>query len=288
MILQFIVGLGLSACVGLVGYWRGSLTRGGVMGAVLLGTLIFGFGGIVWGALLVAFFASSSVMSHYRARLKAIFADKFQKGSRRDLGQALANGGWAALLAAVSSLWHAPVLFVAFSGALAAVTADTWATEIGVLNPQPPRLITSWHYVPAGTSGGVTLLGTFTALLGAAFIGTAAVVFTAIAVRWDTSLGTASAQQSAQPPHWVALVGVTAVSGLVGSLFDSWLGATVQAIYYCDYDGKETERRIHSCGRKTRLLRGHPWVDNDLVNFLASAVGSGVALIVWGLYVSYV
>ncbi len=288
MIQQFVVGLGLSACVGLIGYWRGSLSRGGVMGAILLGTVIFGFGGIIWGALLVTFFASSSLLSHYRSRLKALFADKFQKGSRRDFGQALANGGWAAVLSALSGVWQAPVLFVAFSGALATVTADTWATEIGVLSPQPPRLITSGRYVPVGTSGGVTLLGTFTALLGAAFIGAGAVVLTAISPRWDASLGTASAQRFDLPPSGVALLGVTAVSGLVGSLFDSWLGATVQAVYYCDYDRKETERRVHSCGRATRLLRGYRWIDNDVVNFLASVLGSGIALVVWGLFASHV
>ncbi len=53
MILKFVVGFGLSAGVGLIGYWRGSLSRGGVIGAILLGTVIFGFGGIAWGALLV-------------------------------------------------------------------------------------------------------------------------------------------------------------------------------------------------------------------------------------------
>ena len=192
------------------------------------------------------------------------------------------------MLSALSGVWQAPVLFVAFSGALATVTADTWATEIGVLSPQPPRLITSGRYVPVGTSGGVTLLGTFTALLGAAFIGAGAVVLTAISPRWDASLGTASAQRFDLPASGVALLGVTAVSGLVGSLFDSWLGATVQAVYYCDYDRKETERRVHSCGRATRLVRGYRWIGNDVVNFLASLLGSGIALVVWGLFASHI
>jgi uncharacterized membrane protein len=65
-----------------------------------------------------------------------------------------------------------------------------------------------------------------------------------------------------------------AVGGVAGSLFDSLLGATVQAIYWCDGCQKETERRVHRCGVETRRLRGWPWLNNDLVNFAASAVGA--------------
>jgi uncharacterized membrane protein len=66
--------------------------------------------------------------------------------------------------------------------------------------------------------------------------------------------------------------------GLAGSLFDSLLGATVQGIYFCERCGKETESPIHRCGQTTRLFRGWPWLNNDLVNLLASAVGGLVAV----------
>ena len=57
---------------------------------------------------------------------------------------------------------------------MAAVNADTWATELGVLSRTPPRLITSGKVVERGTSGGVSLAGTLAALGGAAVIGLAA------------------------------------------------------------------------------------------------------------------
>jgi uncharacterized membrane protein len=91
----------------------------------------------------------------------------------------LANGGAAAALAGLS--WWAfqaeateatLMLFAALAGALAAMTADTWATELGVLSKAPPRLITHLtRTVPPGTSGGVTAVGIVAALAGAAFIG---------------------------------------------------------------------------------------------------------------------
>ena len=87
----------------------------------------------------------------------------------------LANGAVAALLAVWAGISPTPWVHAAFAGAIAASTADTWATEIGLLSKAPPRLITARVLgtraeVPPGTSGGVTWLGTFGACIGAAVI----------------------------------------------------------------------------------------------------------------------
>jgi uncharacterized membrane protein len=74
---------------------------------------------------------------------------------------------------------------------------------------------------------------------------------------------------------------VVTAAGFFGSLFDSWLGASVQAMYFCEACGKETERHpTHTCGHAARPLRGWRWLDNDWVNFLSSVAGAaaGVAL----------
>ena len=286
--LSICIGIVLSLGIGLLAYRRGSLDKSGVVGAVLTGTAIFGFGGFVPGLLLVAFFISSTVLSHYKARVKEKFSEKFQKGSRRDLGQALANGGWAAVIAVGigMSQWNQDdmrlqlLLFAAFLGAMATVTADTWATEIGVLSARAPRMLTTWHRVPAGTSGAITLLGTLTALAGAAFIGIVAVLgvliqsFAVGTIGWSGNWNFVS---NAILAGMTLLVVLCACSGLAGSLFDSLLGATVQGIYFCEYDEMQTEKKIHGCGRATRLVRGWVWLDNDAVNFSASVVGSAIA-----------
>jgi uncharacterized protein (TIGR00297 family) len=266
-------GFVFSLLVGILGYRRGALSGSGVVGALITGTLIFGLGGWEWGVLLVAFFISSSALSFYRARDKQELAEKFAKGHRRDLGQALANGGVAALLAVLSRLLPLPgggregVWFFACAGAMAAVNADTWATELGVLSPHPPRLITTGRRVQVGASGGVTWSGMAASLGGALLIGLLGALI----------LGQGWAAAG-------ALLLATTVGGLSGSLFDSLLGASVQAIYWCDTCGywcdtcgKETERQVHRCGAQTRLLRGWRWLNNDLVNFGASAVGVLVA-----------
>ena len=270
---RLILGLVLSAGIGLVAYRRGSLSGSGAAGAMLIGTSVFGFGGWVWGGALVAFFVSSSWLSHRGAKRKLALSERFAKGSRRDFAQTLANGGLAALIAlAAGYVGHAaplfPVLALAFYGALAAATADTWATELGVLAKQSPRLISTGRLVPAGTSGGVTLVGLGAAIAGAAFIG-----LTVFVLVQGASLFTLGAWLLRD---WV-IVPVAAISGLGGALFDSLLGATVQAVYVCTVCGTETEQTIHRCGRATRLLRGWRWLDNDWVNFLASMAGAAVA-----------
>jgi uncharacterized protein (TIGR00297 family) len=263
----------LSAAIGLLAYRRGLLSRSGVAGAVLIGTSIFGFGGWVWGGALIAFFVSSSLLSHTGESRKVFLQEKFAKDSRRDLAQTLANGGLAAVIAVGAGLVGRtaplfPLLAAAFYGAVAAANADTWATELGVLAKQQPRLITTGKVVPVGTSGGVTWQGTAAALAGAAFIGLSAFLLVQGAAR--VTLGSWLLRD------WV-LLPIAGVSGLAGSIFDSLLGATVQATYYCDNCNKETEQVIHRCGQPTRLLRGWRWLDNDWVNFLATLVGAGIA-----------
>jgi len=257
-------GFALSLAIGVAGYKRGALSGSGVVGALITGTLIFGLGGWEWGALLIVFFVSSSALSFYRSRDKRELAEKFAKGHRRDLGQALANGGLAALLAVLFLIWPHPLCFFACAGAMAAVNGDTWATELGVLSAIPPRLITTGRRVEVGASGGVTWLGTWASLGGALIIGL-------VGGLWLLVLGQGWAAAGA------LLLAATA-GGLVGSLVDSLLGATVQAIYWCDACQKETERVTHRCGTQTRLLRGYRWLGNDLVNFVASGVGALAAV----------
>ncbi len=270
MTINALIGFILAFAIAALAYQRGSLSQSGANAAVVIGALIFSIGGLTWAVLLVAFFVTSSALSHYKERIKEPLAEKFQKGHRRDLGQVLANGGCAALIAVAFAIvphrWH----FIGFVGAMATVNADTWATELGVLSKTLPRLVTNGRVVPVGTSGGVTWLGTIVALAGALLIGVLASVFEAISFTF-LNPGT---------PISVAwqTIAVAAIAGLAGAFFDSFLGATVQAIYFCEVDQKETEAAIHRCGNATRLIRGWRWLNNDWVNFLSSVFGSLVAL----------
>lgn len=255
------VGLAISAGIGAAAYRRAALSRSGIAGAVLTGTIIFGFGGWIWGALLITFFVASSLLSAYKAGVKATLAEKFAKGSRRDLAQALANGGAGALIALAHAIAPHPAGFFAFVGAMATVNADTWATELGVLSRRPPRLITTGRPVAPGTSGGISRLGTLATLAGGAIIGAVGALL--------------------EGRHALALVVAATLGGLAGSLFDSLLGATVQALYAAPArPGQTTEKPSAPDGTPHRHVRGWRWLNNDWVNFLSSLVGAAVGALV--------
>ncbi len=278
LLLQLGLGVVLSGLIGFAAYQRESLTLSGALGALLVGTLIFGFGGWPWGLVLITFFVLSTLLSHYKEAAKEGLAEKFAKGHRRDLGQALANGGVGALFAVLSFFYPEPIVLAAFVGAMATVNSDTWATELGVLSARLPRLLTTWKQVEPGSSGGVSPLGTLAALAGALTIGLAALAFLSI----DRLLG-----GSARSTGLVWLIPVATLGGLTGSAFDSLLGATVQAIYYCPLCEKETEKALHGCGTPTHRLRGWVWLTNDMVNLISSLVGAGIAVGMWWLVESH-
>ena len=260
---QLIIGFLLACGVAGLAYRLHSLNRSGALAAALMGTVIFGLGSWRWAVLLLAFFISSSALSRTFQQRKRGLSEKFSKGDERDAGQVLGNGGLATAFVIGNLLFpNSPSPWIGFAAALAAVNADTWATELGVLNPTPPYLITNpSQQVEKGTSGGISLLGTAAALAGSALIAALAVWF------GPASLGV------------TAFFGIT-LAGLAGALFDSFLGATVQAMYFCPADQKETEKHpLHTCGAPTLHIRGWRWLQNDWVNFACSLVASLIALV---------
>jgi len=174
----------------------------------------------------------------------------------------LANGGPALLVLAVGAAQWLPeyIAWPGFAAALASVTADTWATELGVLSKTQPQLITTGQRVPKGTSGAVSLTGSLAAAGGALLI----------------ALTAGLVGSGYFTPGVLAAI---TLAGILGAYFDSFIGATVQAIYYCAACKKETEQHpTHSCGAATTRQRGWRWMNNDWVNFLSAVFGVLVLL----------
>ena len=266
--MQILIGFIAGTLISLAAWRARSLSNSGAVAAAVTGTLIFGIGGWPWATLLLTFFITSSALSKAFHKRKTVINEKFAKGNQRDWAQVLANDGVGTLLVILLILSGAESAvegwaWIAYAGAMASVNADTWATELGVLNPKPPRLITTGNKVEPGTSGGISFLGTLATLGGALIIGLVGAAF---------SVGRGP---------WTLVLAAT-LGGVCGSLFDSLLGATVQAIYHCPTCDKETERHpVHSCGTATMQIRGWRWLNNDVVNLLASVVGAGIALVIY-------
>jgi len=241
----------LSAAFCWVAYRLKFLSRGGAWAATALGILILGLCGWAWVFPLLAFFISSSLLSQVR-KVRTSAVDE-ARGSQRDAVQVLANGGVAGLLVLIGAIWGFD-LFAAYTGSWAAANADTWSTEIGLMFGRRPRSIATGKPVVPGTSGGVSAAGLLGALAGAIFIA------------WISNLACHSELNRAA--LWIIML-----AGIGGSLFDSLLGATLQARYQCRACAKETERTLH-CEQPTRIIAGWKWISNDMVNLLCTAFGA--------------
>ena len=230
-----------------------AVTGDGAATGFLLGSAIFVGSGLLGWVMLMWFFGSSSLLSRLSTARKEEASRMHEKGSRRDSTQVAANGGIAAVAAIVYGVTGHSAALVAEAAALAAATADTWASEIGALSSRRPRSIVSFRSLPTGTSGGVTLLGTLASLTAGISV---ALIFLLGAP------GTSSAGAAA---------GLIALAGFLGSVVDSILGATLQAQYAISR-GELTEK-----SKGNRLIRGFPVVTNDLVNAVSGALVAGLA-----------
>jgi uncharacterized protein (TIGR00297 family) len=254
-----LIGASLAGAVALWAFRSSRLTLGGAYAAVAIGTAAAAGGG-GWAIALVAFFYTSLRFGDWKAETKRERSyDVLPNAMARDAWQVLANGGAFAVGAlwwGVDGSWQSGLFGF---GALATATADTWATEVGMALNATPRHVVTWRHVAPGTSGGLSAFG-----LGAAMAGSFLIALFAIA--------------TFRTPFDVPRLEAVLVGGLTGSLADSLLGATLQSRRWCEQCKTWTERRVHTCGYRSRHARGFRWMTNDVVNLLATVAGGLAAV----------
>ncbi len=208
----------------------------------------------------------------------------------RTSAQVLANSGFACVLVGlhlyllastpfisstlpISAGPYAPTLQkllpIGIIAQYAAVAADTFSSELGILAKSNPILITApWKQVPKGTNGGVTIEGLIYGGLGSLLITTVAILTLYVS-----------------PPR-VAMnaktAGVITVIGLMGSVIDSLLGALVQATVTDKKSGKVIEgpggQRVRVAAGGGRVQSGIDLLTNNGVNFAMATITSMLAM----------
>lgn len=222
------------------------LTLDGAMAASVFGGISFGLGG--WGiaGLILLFFVTSTLLTSNSIVVIKATAQAFAERKRRDGIQVWANGFWVALWVMIWFIFHNDLFLLAAAGAISTATADTWATEMGSYKfGGNTYLVTNFKRVKAGTEGGVSLQGTFAALMGSLMIAGASIIFLSI-------------------PWYVALL-VVFLPGFLGCMVDSYFGATFQQ--------DQEQSAAKESPFEIRL-------DNNFVNWAASGIGSLAALII--------
>ncbi len=251
----YAAGLAALAFAAVLAKKRKALDAGGTAAALIIGLSLLATNWIAL-ALMMAFFASSTILTFYKYKEKERVGAA-EGGRGRSATQVLCSGGVPAALIVISAFAPergAQLLFAAAS-VIAYANADTWAAEIGSLSKRQPRLIVKPRMkVPPGVSGGVTLLGEAGAAGGSALIAVAYSLMTG---------GSALA---------VFLL------GWAGEVVDAILGAVLQAKYACPKCGVLWDHPVHVCGSATVYLRGCRWVKNEVVNLVTELAVAAAAL----------
>jgi uncharacterized protein (TIGR00297 family) len=234
------IALGLTAVLAVAARLAGALTTGGAIAGALVGTCVglgFGLPGL---AVLAIFFVAGSLATRAGWETKTASGVAEAGGGRRDARRVLGKGGVAALVAVLQLFDGAGLLAApaaAFTGAVAAALADTFATEFGVLWSSAPRRLPTFRRVPVGTPGAVSLAGTLAAFLGSFVVADVAVDLASLVksegatVRWLTVAGLAAALLESlavglglRAPGFVRNVLTTATGAVLAELLLGRLG----------------------------------------------------------------
>lgn len=308
-LIRFSLAALISILLAVHGKKKKSLSNSGAIAAIFVGFISFATS-YRFGMILILFYYTGSKFTKIKEDTKAKLEDGHLKGGQRNYIQVFANSILATLVAitfyfvigedvginfgnydgsktnkldndkmitvgiagltattVISKRVFASFLSCMYCAHYACAAGDTWASELGILSKHPPRLVTSLFLreVPRGTNGGMSLMGTLASAAGGCFIGFVSYIF--FAPNPFASSPTTDYSNAAQYP--IIIFGL--LCGVIGSLFDSLLGATLQASYY------STERKcivkeppsIHSKDKSIVSLSGIDVLSNEAVNALS-------------------
>jgi uncharacterized protein (TIGR00297 family) len=242
-------GLVLSTIVAYTAFIGNWITLDATKAVIVLGTITLGFGGWWLAFALIFFFASSSLITRGK-RIHGVEDEEARTlhhdlHIRRDGYQVWSNGFWVAIFSILWFLTSMDAFFIAAFAVIASATADTWATEIGCRNPGKTRLITTLKTVAPGTDGGVSLKGTTAAIFGSLIISVFILSF---------------------PEYPYTIPAVLFLSGMIGSLADSYIGANLQTADISQVKPGDYLNTAHS-------------FKNNLVNWISTGIGGLIAFV---------
>ncbi|KAI9003301.1 integral membrane protein DUF92-domain-containing protein [Hyaloraphidium curvatum] len=261
------------------------------------------------GSVLLAFCFTGTAATRYHEADKErwdLEAHKSRRGAMQVLCTAGVGAACAAYLFAKLDREDAGIGFattgvddrdaavLAYLGSFACVCGDTWASELGILSSDSPRLVTTMGKVPRGTNGGVSSWGLLCSAGGGAFVG----VFALGIGTTGRALGFVGGR-----PIPSIVVPLMAGAGLFGSLVDSFLGATLQRTWYQPSTGKVTaalpaDAVVEDGGFHPEMLAaqtapgsagggpfvvvcGYPLLSNEAVNLVSSAATAAATAFLW-------
>lgn len=233
-------------------------------------------------ATTIAFFMAGTRATRYKRSMKKFDDEEKLDGKGRNVAgrrnwiQVISNGGVGMEMSILLLIEKGPAnelpinfqydyfpswLSIAFLGSVACACGDTLASELApAMTRAQPRLITNpLVKVPRGTNGGVTLLGLILSALGGLICGLTYYICTIICVDREILIRS--------PPQWPLLL-VASIAGLIGSMIDSIIGATMQ---FSGYE-LETGKIVGKSKQGVIWISGAEILDNHSVNLVSTLV----------------
>ena len=229
-------GLISSVIIGGLAFYKQSLSWDGYLAAIIMGSLIYAYGGGYAYAVLMVFFGSSIFIGRL---------DKDAPKETRTSIQVLANSILATLMAVLYGSTGELIFLAMFVASVGVSAADTWASELGKRSTSRPFHIFKFKRVDKGLSGAVSIRGIIASLA-------AGLTFAFLAsFRIESFI----------------LVFLVGAFSFLGSIIDSMLG-TIQVKYIHKISNIITEEKSHL----TEYYSGIKYLGNNGVNFLSNMV----------------
>ncbi|CAL0330536.1 unnamed protein product [Lupinus luteus] len=266
--IQLLIAVTVAFFIAFRAHKRKSLnTSGALAGFVVMALHIFV--GSRFGAMLLAFFFTSSKLTKMGEDKKRKIDPEFKEGGQRNWLQVLANSGTASVLVVI--IWvltegqdkclnsKESGLITFFIGGVighySCCNGDTWSSELGILSDDQPRLITTFKPVRRGTNGGVTKAGLLAAAAAGSVIGVSFVLLGLLTTKcgFDIAL------------KQLLVIPIATFAGLCGSVIDSLLGATLQFTGFCSV----RQKVVGKPGPTVKKISGVSILDNNAVNLVS-------------------
>lgn len=266
---MLMISLCVNALAVFAAYKVNSLSLSGALAAFIVGASLMTLGGVSTWLLLIMLLVSSSLIEKlsilFRLKSPRRISSPSEEVNGRSAGQVLANSLLSLICLLAYHFSQNSLYYFLLVISIAGSTADTWASEIGILSTEAPRSLLTGKKMPPGKSGGVTRLGLLASFLGAAFI-------SALAVILNTPVSTADFIK-------LTLLGVSC------SIIDSLLGLSIQEVYVELATGKEFEELPKGVDPILyQRKQGWAGIDNSMVNVLSNLLTLILAWLLLSLF----
>jgi uncharacterized protein (TIGR00297 family) len=216
--------------------WK-KLTPAAAIVGVVLGWLIYAGDGYRGLLLLALFFLTGTLATSWKKKQKLLIKGSAAHQPTRRTGQVIANAGVAGIMGGLAILipGHKPLFALLLAASLASATADTLASELGMVYGRRTFNILTFKPDERGLDGVISLEGLLIGVIGATLISLAYILVPHALPGAPDILASHSRSSTALANTHAALILI--IAGTAGNLADSLLGALLERRGLLNNDG---------------------------------------------------